>query len=161
MIKINRSDLLSALYAQFNALPGGERKQLELAEHIQPVVDISRPSKIPYADYFNSSYSGVASGTVKTGKVGFRYVVTSWILSYRMIATDTGTYVSLAGTVKGSPGFLGLLQPVPSVASSDTISGFGEWVMDENTDITVTATGSFTSIYGIVSGYKIRNPPGT
>jgi len=126
---------------------------LEVPPIILPVIDISRPM----ADtYNNTSVNDAASGTLLTGRVGQRFVLTHIAIRGKAATTD-GT-LSITGYLKGNNSTIYV--GYTSVAAgyyNDNLAFNTPIIFDAGTNITFTvlSAGAGSSHTAIIGGYFV------
>jgi len=91
------------------------------------------------------------AGTVLPAVLGVRYIIHSAWVSYNQVVTDTGTVLTLTGTVLGNALLLAnVLTPGLLVQNGNIVFPDLDVVLDTNTAVTTTLTGTYTgSVFGI------------
>lgn len=151
--KILKPLLLDSLRKQFEVqLP--EKGDFLLAESVQPVVDLSRPSKIPYTDWIAGG--GGSTGTLIAAKANHRIVLVHYTLHAYNLATGTGTVASIEAPIRGVLNRILYHAAPASAASNNHMELSGELVVDENQPVTSVVTGAWDSVWLQAIGYYIH-----
>jgi len=151
---IRRADIMSALENQLDAYDIYPEPFI-LPQSIQPVVDISRPSKVPYSDWVAGS-SDTDNATLIAARLDKKIVLTHLMVSYAKAAADTGVLAAIVTTVGGASIEVLYAAGVTLTAGAVHIVSDCEMVVDENTRVYASINGTFTNVNVAAFGYYIN-----
>jgi hypothetical protein len=155
MFKINRADLFRPLVSQFQAVDDGSNAPFLLENSISPVVDLTRPSKIPTYDWRWSVQTG--TGTLAAARPGYRFVIVYMDISVvNAVTTGTGTLAGITVTINGSAGQIMYILTESAIAANAHKVVSCELICDENTDVNSLVAGTHTAVRIGAAGYYIR-----
>lgn len=157
--KLDRADLMFALMKQFDAHPDSVPSMegsgvLMLLDEIRPVVDIGRPSKIPYSDW--RGLTANTSGALIAAKSGYRIVLTSVALATAKTGAQDGTEIYISVVVNGATVRIAEVGSVTLTAHEESLVWGGELTCDSAQAVNLVVIGTWTVSIGSALGYYVK-----